>query len=130
MLPDIVNVQLVGAPVVHEAGRPDPLHPVNEAPAMGEALSTTCDPSANVPDVELQPVPQLMPAGTEVTVPFVLAPAFVRVSVRGVPMNTDTVELLLLMFGSVVPLGAFVLAVLSITPDALAEMVPYTLIVI
>src|SRR5205807_8546247 len=44
--------------------------------------------------------------------------------------KTVAVELLLLMLGSVVPLGAPVLAVLTIVPDALAETVPYTLMVI
>ena len=124
MLPEMVSVQLVGAGVVvHDAGTA-PLHPVNEAPAMGEALNTTCDPSAKVPDAEPQLVPQLMPAGAEETDPFALPPALVTVSVRGVPTKTVTVELLLVMSGSVVPFGADVLAVLSIVPDALAEMVP------
>jgi hypothetical protein len=130
MLPEIVSVQLVGAGlVVHDAGTA-PLHPVKEAPATGEALRTTCDPSANVPDADPQLVPQLIPAGADVTVPFALPPAFVTVSVRGVPTKTVTVELLFVMSGSVVPLGAPVLAVLSIGPKgAVAEIVPYTLMV-
>src|SRR2546426_396226 len=54
MLPEMVSVQLVGAGgVVHDAGTA-PLHPVNEAPATGEALNTTCDPSAKVPAVETE----------------------------------------------------------------------------
>src|SRR5438309_6119504 len=130
MLPEMVSVQLVGAGlVVQEAGTPAPLHPVNEAPAMGEALSTTCDPSPKVPEAEPQLVPQERPAGAEETEPFALPPALVTVSVRGVPMKTETVELLLLRSGSVVPLGAAVAAVLTIVPDALAEMVPKTLMV-
>ena len=131
MLPEMMSVQLAGAgAVVHDAGRPAPLHAVNEAPATGDALSTTCEPSANVPDAEPQLVPQLIPAGTEDTDPFAFPPAFVTVSVRGVPTKTVAVELLLLMLGSVIPLGAPVLAVLTIVPEALAEMVPYTLMVI
>src|SRR5437588_4598691 len=131
MFPEIVSVQFAGAGVaVHEAGRPAPLQLVKDAPAMGDALNTTCDPSANVPDADPQLVPQLMPAGAEATEPFAFPPSFVTVSVRGVPMKTVAVELLLLMLGSVVPLGAPVLAVLTIVPDALAETVPYTLMVI
>jgi len=130
MLPEMVSVQLDGAGLaVHDAGSPAPLHPENEAPATGEALSTTCDPSANVPDAEPQLVPQLMPAGADETEPFALPPAFVTVSVRGVPMKTVAVELLFVMLGSVVPLGFDVLAVLTIVPDAVAEIVPYTLMV-
>ena len=38
MFPEIVTVQFVGAGVVvHDAGTPAPLQPVNEAPAIGEA---------------------------------------------------------------------------------------------
>src|SRR6266852_1528772 len=129
MFPEMVSVQLSGAGlVVHEAGTA-PLHPVKEAPAMGEALSTTWDPSANVPEAEPQLVPQERPAGAEEMEPFPLPPALVTVSVRGVPTNTDTVELLLVKSGSVVPLGADVAAVLTIVPDAVAEMVPKTLMV-
>src|SRR5712692_1509768 len=129
MFPEIVSVQLSGAGlVVHEAGTA-PLQPVKEAPATGEALSTTCDPSANVPEAEPQLVPQERPAGAELTDPFALPPALVTVSVRGVPTKTDTVEVLLVKSGSVVPLGADVAAVLTIVPDAVAEMVPKTLMV-
>src|SRR2546422_234619 len=103
---------------------PVPLHPVNEAPAMGEALSTTCAPSANVPEAEPQVVPQARPAGAEKMEPFALPPALVTVRVRGVPTKTETVELLLVRSGSVVPLGADVPAVLIIVPEALAETVP------
>src|SRR5437660_10463419 len=125
MFPETVSVQRVGAGVaVHEDGRPVPLHPVNDAPAIGEALSTTCDPSAKVPDADPQLVPQERPAGAEETEPFALPPALVTVSVRGVPTKTVTVELLLVRSGSVMPLGAEVAAVLSIVPEALAEMVP------
>src|SRR5712671_6255710 len=130
MFPEMVSMQLGGAGLtVHEAGTA-PLHPVNDAPATGEALSTTCDPSANVPEAEPQLVPQERPAGAEETEPFALPPAFVTVSVRGVPTKTVTVELLLVMSGSVVPLGAEVPAVLTIVPDAVAETVPKTLMVI
>src|SRR5215470_20318720 len=129
MFPEMVSVQLDGAGlVVHEAGTA-PLHPVKEAPATGEALSTTCDPSANVPDAEPQPVPQERPAGAELTEPFALPPALVSVSVRGVPTKTDTVEVLLARLGSVVPLGAEARAVLIIVPEAVAEIVPKTLMV-
>src|SRR5919201_4059993 len=128
MLPEIVSVQRSGAGLaVHAAGRPVPLHPVNDAPGMGDALSTTCEPSANVPEVEPQLVPQLIPAGAEDSAPFALPPALFNVSVRGVPTKTETVELLFARFGSVVPLGADVEAVFTIGPDALAETVPYTL---
>src|SRR5437762_3241097 len=131
MFPEMVSVQLDGAGLaVHAAGSPVPLHPVNEAPAIGEALSTTCDPSANVPEADPQLVPQARPAGAEETEPFALPPALVTVSVRGVPTKTETVELLLVRSGSVVPLGAEVPAVLTIVPEALAEMVPKTLMVI
>jgi hypothetical protein len=130
MFPEIVSVQLVGAGlVVHEAGSPAPLHPVNEAPATGEAVSLTCEPSANVPEAEPQLVPQERPAGAEVTEPFALPPALVTVSVRGVPTKTVTVELLFVRSGSVVPLGAEVAAVLTIVPEAVGEMVPKTLMV-
>ncbi len=131
MFPEMVSVHCSGAGLaVHEAGSPVPLHPVNDAPAIGVALSTTCDPSANVPEADPQLVPQDRPAGAEETEPFAFPPAFVTVSVRGVPTNTVTVELLLVRSGSVVPLGAVVAAVLTIVPDAVAEMVPKTLMVI
>jgi hypothetical protein len=131
MLPEMVSVQRSGAGLaVHAAGAPAPLHPLNEAPGTGEALSTTCEPSANVPDVDPQLVPQLIPEGADVTVPFAFPPALLRVRVRGVPTKTETVEVLLARFGSVVPLGTDVDAVLIIGPDALAETVPYTLMVI
>src|SRR5882724_923548 len=131
MFPEMVSVQLEGAGLaVHAAGRPAPLHPLNEAPAMGEAFNTTCDPSAKVPEADPQLVPQERPAGAEEMDPFALPPALVTVSVRGVPTKTLTVELLLVRSGSVVPLGAPVPALLIIVPDALAEMVPYTLMVI
>ena len=127
MLPEIVNVQRSGAGLaVQAAGSPEPLHPVNEAPGTGDALSTTCAPSAKVPE---QLAPQLIPAGTDRTEPFV-PPILFTVSVRGVPTKTETVELLLPRFGSVVPLGADVEAVFTIAPDALADTVPYTLMVI
>src|SRR5713226_5669194 len=117
MFPEMVSVQRNGAGLaVHEEGSPVPLHPVNDAPAIGEALSTTCDPSAKVPEAEPQLVSQVRPAGAEETEPFALPPAFVTVSVRGVPMKTLTVELLLVRSGSVVPLGAEVLAVLPSSP--------------
>ena len=130
MFPEMVSVHCGGAGVaVHEAGSPVPLHPVNDAPAIGEALSTTCEPSAKVPEADPQLVPQERPAGAEDTEPFALPPALVTVSVRGVPTKTVTVELLLVRSGSVVPLGAEVLAMLTIDPDAVAEMVPKTLMV-
>jgi len=130
MFPEMVSVQRGGAGLaVHEEGSPVPLHPVKDAPAIGEALSTTCDPSANVPEADPQLVSHMMPAGAEEIEPFALPPAFVTVSVRGVPTKTVTVELLLVRSGSVVPLGADVRAVLTIVPDALAEMVPKTLMV-
>src|SRR3989442_11625609 len=130
MFPEMVSVQLEGAGLaVHAAGTPAPLHPVNEAPAIGEALSTTCDPSANVPEAEPQLVPQARPAGAEKMEPFALPPALVTVRVRGVPTKTETVELLLVRSGSVVPLGADVPAGLIIVPGALAETVPETLMV-
>src|SRR2546426_4767556 len=125
-----VSVRLGGAGLaVHGAGSPVPLHPVNGAPAIGEALSTPCDPSANVPEAEPQLVPQARPAGAEKMEPFALPPALVTVRVRGVPTKTETVELLLVRSGSVVPLGADVPAVLVILPAALAQTVPYTLMV-
>src|SRR6266849_6746074 len=129
MFPEMVSMQLGGAGLtVHEAGTA-PLHPVKEAPATGEALRTTCDPSANVPEAEPQLVPQERPAGAEVMEPFALPPALVTVSVRGVPTKTETVEVLFERSGSVVPLGADAFAVLTIVPDAVAEMVPKTLMV-
>src|SRR5438067_4835412 len=130
MFPEMVSVQLSGAGLVVQEAGTAPLHPAKEAPATGEALSTTCEPSANVPDAEPQLVPHERPAGAEETEPFALPPALVSVSVRGVPTKTETVELLLVRSGSVVPLGAEVPAVLTIVPEALAEMVPKTLMVI
>src|SRR2546428_4660807 len=130
MFPEMVSVQRDGAGLaVHAAGSPVPLHPVNEAPAIGEALSTTCDPSANVPEAEPQVVPQARPAGAEKMEPFALPPALVTVRVRGVPTKTGTVELLLVRSGSVVPLGAAVPAGLLLLPDALPRTVPSTLMV-
>src|SRR2546426_2963062 len=125
MFPEMVSVQLDGAGLrVQGAGGPVPLNPVNEAPAIGEALSPTCAPSANVPEAEPKVVPQARPAGAEKMEPFALPPALVTVRVRGVPTKTETVELLLVRSGSVVPLGADVPAVLIIVPEALAETVP------
>src|ERR687884_603394 len=83
MLPEMVSVQRTGAGLaVHAAGSPVPLHPVNEAPGTGDALSTTCEPSAKVPEVDPQLVPQLIPAGAEETDPLALPPALLSVSVR------------------------------------------------
>src|SRR5216684_1802538 len=130
MLPEKVIVQgnITGL-TLNEDGSTLTQRQLNNTPAIGEALSTTCDPSAKVPEAEPQLVSQVRPAGAEETEPFALPPAFVTVSVRGVPTKTVTVELLLVRSGSVVPLGAEVLAVLTIVPDALAEMVPKTLMV-
>src|SRR2546427_10482117 len=122
MFPEMVSVQLDGAGLaVHAAGSPVPLHPVNEAPAIGEALSTTCDPSANVPEAEPQVVPQARPAGAEKMEPFALPPALVTVRVRGVRTKTETVELLLVRSGSVVPLGADEPAGVIIVPHGLRD---------
>src|SRR5439155_14547744 len=129
MFPEMVSVQLSGAGLVVQEAGTAPLHPAKEAPATGEALSTTCEPSANVADAEPQLVPHERPAGAEETEPFALPPALVSVSVRGVPTKTDTVEVLLARSGSVVPLGAEAFAVLTMGPEALAEMVPKTLMV-
>src|SRR2546426_10091576 len=130
MFPEMVSLHCGGAGLaVHAAGSPVPLHPVNEAPAIGEALTTTCDPSAKVPEADPQLVPQARPAGAEEMEPFALPPALVTVSVRGVPTKTGTGELLLVRSGSVVPLGADVPAVLTIVPDALGGMGPKDLMV-
>src|SRR5436309_15976442 len=95
MFPEMVSVQLSGAGLVVQEAGTAPLHPAKEAPATGEALSTTCEPSANVADAEPQLVPHERPAGAEETEPFALPPALVSASVRGVPTKTDTVEVLL-----------------------------------
>src|SRR5256885_13655935 len=84
MFPEMVSVQLEGAGLaVHAAGTPAPLHPVNEAPAIGEALSTTCDPSANVPEAEPQLLPQARAAGAEEVGAFALPPGLVAGGVGG-----------------------------------------------
>jgi hypothetical protein len=56
--------------------QPPPDHPENDEPAEGEALNVTIAPCANA---ALHVVPQLMPAGDEVTVPL---PVLLTVSVN------------------------------------------------
>jgi hypothetical protein len=43
---------------------------VNEDPTTGDALKTTWEPSAKVPESLAQPTPQLIPVGADVTGPL------------------------------------------------------------
>src|SRR2546427_11222354 len=84
MFPEMVSVQLDGAGLaVHAAGSPVPLHPVNEAPAIGEALTTTCDPAAHVPEAAPPLAPQARPAGARRMEPCALPPALGTGRARG-----------------------------------------------
>jgi hypothetical protein len=84
-----------------------PLQPRNDAPATGVAKRITVLPTTNGELAVVHAVPQLMPAGTDMTVPFAatFAPLFplVTVSVCDVPSCVETIDSLLLVSGSVTP---------------------------
>src|SRR6266436_4529595 len=97
MFPEMVSVQLDGAGLaVHAAARPAPLHPLNEAPAMGEAFNTTCDPSAKVPETLMEICPPLKPrrgeSEMELPVPLKVAPPAWSRHFVGVPVPLPATE--------------------------------------
>ena len=111
----MVSVQEDAVPAAAQA----PPQPRKVSPARATEVSVTLEPVMKLALAVVQPGPQLMATGAEVTVPCPVAPATLStVSVASVPTASTSVSELLVETLSTRPAGAATVAVLA------SELVP------
>ena len=109
--PAIVTEQVVDVP------EHAPPQPTNVAPATGDAVRLTCEPSRKSADADVHIEPQLIAAGVEEIVPTVAVPSFETLSVRSVPIVSLSTAELLVESGSEMPPLVATEAVLTTEPE-------------